>query len=52
MALRKTLTGNTVKEVRNLGTLTYKIKCKWDNQAKKSRTEVGGQGKKYIVSYR
>jgi hypothetical protein len=35
LALRKLLTGNKNTELRNLGTLEYKIKCKWENQLKK-----------------
>jgi len=34
-ALRKTLTVTTVYEQRHLGTVSYKIKCKWKNQVKK-----------------
>jgi len=28
-------------EQRNLGTLAYKIKCKWEKAGEESRTEVG-----------
>jgi hypothetical protein len=35
IALRKILTAKNVTEQRNLGTLAYKIKCKWENQEKK-----------------
>jgi hypothetical protein len=30
-AFRKLLAGKKVTELRNLGTLAYKIKCKWEN---------------------
>jgi hypothetical protein len=45
IALRKILTGNRFKELRNLGTLAYKIKCKWENQVKKAALRVGGKGR-------
>jgi hypothetical protein len=39
-------TEDTVKnatEQRNLGTLAYKIKCKWGNQAKKAEMKLRGE---------
>jgi hypothetical protein len=36
IALRKLFTGNKAKELRHLGTVVYRIKCKWENQLKKS----------------
>jgi hypothetical protein len=36
MALRKTLTAKNSTEQRYLGTLAYKIKCKWENQVNKA----------------
>jgi hypothetical protein len=46
IGLRKILTGNKVKELRNLSTLAYKIKCKWENQVKKAvHIEDGGRGR-------
>jgi hypothetical protein len=39
-ALRKTLTIKTVNEQRHLGTVSYKIKCKWKNQVKKGELRL------------
>jgi hypothetical protein len=36
VAIRKILTVKNATEQRNLGTFVYKIKCKWENQAKKA----------------
>jgi hypothetical protein len=41
IALGKIFTAKRPTEQRNLGTLTYEIKYKWDKQAKKIRNEVG-----------
>jgi len=30
-------------EQRNLGTLAYKIKCKWEKAGEESRTAAGGK---------
>jgi hypothetical protein len=35
IAVRKILTSNKVTDLRSLGTLAYKIKCKYENQLKK-----------------
>ena len=44
ISLGKLLTVKNATEHRNLGTLSYKIKCKWENQAKKAEKRlVGGQ---------
>lgn len=44
IALRKILTANNVTEERNLGTLAYKMKCKWEDQVKKGELRLrGGQ---------
>ena len=40
--IMKILTRKNVKELRNLGTLAYKIKCKWENQVKKAVLRFGG----------
>jgi hypothetical protein len=42
IARRKILTGSKVKKLRNLGALTYKLKCKWENQVKKVVLRLGG----------
>ena len=38
----KILTRKKVKELRNLGNLAYKNKCKWENQVKKAVLRFGG----------
>jgi hypothetical protein len=38
-----TLTVNNVTENRILGTLTYQIKFKWENQAKKAELMLRGE---------
>jgi hypothetical protein len=43
IALRKLLAGNKVRELRNLGTLAYKIKCKWENQLTKTEPRLEGK---------
>jgi hypothetical protein len=43
LALRQLLTGNKVTELRNLGTLAYKIKCEWENQLKKTELRLEGE---------
>jgi hypothetical protein len=42
MALRKVLTVRNAAEQGNLGTLAYKIKCKWENETKKAELRLGG----------
>jgi hypothetical protein len=39
--LRKTLTVKRVTEQRQLGTISYQIKCKWENQVKKGEVRKG-----------
>jgi len=48
-ALRKTLTVKTVNEQRHIGTVSYKIKCKWKNQVKKGEMRLG-ERENYNVS--
>jgi hypothetical protein len=43
IALEKILTFKNATEQRTLGTLTYKIKCKWENLVKKERLRLGGE---------
>lgn len=38
-----TLTVNNVIENRKLCALTYQIKCKWENQAKKAKLMLRGE---------
>jgi hypothetical protein len=40
-ALRKALTVKNVTEHRQLGTVSYQIKCKWENQVKKGKMRKG-----------
>ena len=35
----KIITVKNATEQRNLGTLAYRIKCKWENQAKKAELQ-------------
>jgi hypothetical protein len=44
VALRKLLTSNKVRELRNLGTLAYKSKCKCEKQLKNTELGWGGGG--------
>jgi len=41
IAFRKIRTVKNATEQRNLDTLAYKIKCKWEKPGEESRTEVG-----------
>lgn len=48
MALKKILTAkNAIKQI-NLDTLAYKVKCKWENQAKKQNWDWG-EGRNEVV---
>jgi hypothetical protein len=50
IALSKILTVKNATEHRNSGTLTYKIKCTWENQVKKEELRLGGEGELYVGS--
>jgi hypothetical protein len=43
ITLRKILTGNKVTELRSLGTLACKIKCKWERQLEKTEPKLEGE---------
>jgi hypothetical protein len=43
IAFRKICTVKNATEQRNLGTLAYKIKCKWENQVKKAELRLAGE---------
>ena len=43
IGIRKILTVKNTTEQRNLGNLAYKIKCKWENQAKKRELKLDGE---------
>jgi hypothetical protein len=42
IALRKILTGSKANELRYLGSLDYKTRCKWDDRVKKVLLRLGG----------
>jgi len=43
IAARKIHTVKNATEQKNLGTLAYKIKCKWENQVKKAKLRLAGE---------
>jgi len=43
IVFRKILTAKNATEQENLGTLAYKIKCKWENQVKKAELRLLGE---------
>jgi hypothetical protein len=45
IALRKNVTGSKANELRNLGALDYKVRCKREDRAKKLVLSLG-EGKK------
>jgi hypothetical protein len=49
-ALRKTLTVKNVTEQRQLGAISYQIKCKWENQVKKGEVRKGVRENQIVSS--
>jgi hypothetical protein len=50
MTPRQILTGKNVTEDRNLGTITYNILCKWENQAEKVEMRLGQNGRTRVYA--
>jgi hypothetical protein len=42
VALRKLFTANKITEFKNVGNLACKLKCKWENQPKKTQPTLEG----------
>jgi hypothetical protein len=52
IALRKTLTGSKANELRNLRSLAYKTRSKWEDRVKKVLLRLGeGQAGLYVGSF-